>query len=113
MSEIIERSNQHHVRTKSEDGKFYAQTVFYDDKSLEQNNKIRLSGMLEKSRLGLHENEDVRCVVSCPSTLQWTIFKKKFPEVYKLITSKYEHERMKGVAQLEIVHPDWVVYARK
>lgn len=113
MSEIIEHNSQYKTRVKTEDGKLYAHTIFNDDKSLEQNNKIRLSGMLDRAKLSLHDNEDVRAAISCPSTLQWLIFKKKHFDTYKMIMDRTsEHTRMKGIKQLEILHPDWVIYSR-
>ena len=96
-----------------EGGKFYARTIFYDDAALDKNNKIRNSGMLDKAKLGLHENEDMRMVISCPSTLQWSMFKTKHAETYKLLTSKNsESDRIKGAKQLEILYPAWVCYNR-
>jgi len=112
VSEIIEHNSQYRTRVKTEDGKLYAHTIFNDDKSLEQNNKIRLSGMLDRAKLNLHDNEDVRGAISCPSSLQWSIFKKKHLDTYKLIMSKDESDRMKGMAQIEILEPSWVIYSR-
>ncbi len=112
MSEIVDASSQHKTLVKTEDGKLYAQTTYYDDVALEQNNKIRLSGMLEKGKLGLHDDEDIRYVISVPSSMQWQLFKTKYPETYKLITSKTESERMSGCKQLQILHPAWVVMER-
>jgi len=95
-----------------EDGKIYAKTTFHDDYSLAINNKIRMSGMLDKHKLGLHENEDTRAIISCPSTMQWGLFKKKHRETYDLITANTEVERMKGVRQIQLLHPDWVLMVR-
>ncbi len=96
-----------------EDNKYYAKTTFYDDKALEQNKKIRNSGMLDDSKLGLHLDEDIRMAISIPSTLQWSIFCKKNADTYKLLTSSTsESDRMKGARQLQILHPSWVVFDR-
>ncbi len=96
-----------------EDGKYHAKTTFYDDAALDKNAKIRNSGMLENSKLGIHFDEDIRMAISCPSTLQWSIFCKKHKETYKLLTSSTsELDRMKGARQLQIMHPDWVVFDR-
>jgi len=99
-------------RAVTEDGRLYFHTTYYDDKSLAQNRKIEGSGMLDKAKLGLHDDEDIRMVISCPSTAQWLLFKKKHPETYKLIKSTIEHERMKGARQLMLLHPAWVVQNR-
>ncbi len=95
-----------------EDGEYWCETTFHDEKSLENNQKIKHSGMLKNHTLGLHDNEDTRAVVSCPSTMQWNIFKSKHRETYKLILSKIEAERMKGVRQLQLLEPDWVLMTR-
>ena len=112
MSEVVEHNKQYKTRVKTEDGKLYAHTIFNDDQSLEQNNKIRLSGMLDRAKLNLHDNEDIRAAISCPSVFQWSIFKKKHFDTYKMLTSKEEVQRIKGIRQLEILHPDWVIYSR-
>ncbi len=95
-----------------EDGEYYCETKFFDTKSLEQNAKIRNSGMLDDGALGLHDNADIRMAISCPSTLQWSIFCKKNADTYKLIKSTDEQERIKGARQLQILHPSWVVFDR-
>ncbi len=96
-----------------EDGEYYCETEFFDKKQLDQNNRIRNSGMLDDSKLGLHFDEDIRMAISCPSTLQWSIFCKKNADTYKLLTSSTsEADRMKGARQLQILHPDWVVFDR-
>lgn len=112
MSEIITNTNEKRVRAKSEDGKFYVETIFMDDKALDQNSRIRNSGMLDKGKLGLHDNEDIRAVISCPTVEQWNLFKKNNPITYSLIKSPEEHMRMKGIAALSKLEPAWVVYTR-
>lgn len=97
---------------KVEDGKLHAKTTFYDDESLNQNDRIRNSGMLDKAKLGVHQDEDVRMAISCPSVVQWNTFKKKNSATYKLLMSCNETERMRGAKQVQILHPDWVVYER-
>ncbi len=95
-----------------EDGEYWCETTFHDEKSLEQNKKIRDSGMLNKGVLGLHDNADYRAVISVPSTMQWSIFCKKNQETYKLLKSKDETDFMKAVMQIDILQPGWVVYTR-
>jgi len=100
------------TREVMQDGTLYAHTVFQDDKALARNADIKTSGMLANAKLGLHDDEDMRMVISCPSTLQWATFRRKHAETYKLITSSDESERMKGCHQLQILEPAWVVFAR-
>jgi len=96
-----------------EDGEYYCETEFFDKKQLEQNDKIRNSGMLDKGVLNLHDGADYRAVISIPSTLQYSIFKIKHHETYKLLTSvDSEEDRLKGIRQLAIIEPDWVIYSR-
>lgn len=114
MSHLTSVVGTNAVRVEGfEDGKYHAKTTFFDDDALEHNKKIRNSGMLEKSALGLHDNADVRMAISCPSTTQWMYFKSKHYETYKLLTSQTsEEDRMKGARQLQLLHPDWVVFER-
>ena len=87
-------------------------TTFYDDKSLDQNARIRSDGMLEKGTLGLHDDASYRMVFSIPSVEQYNHWKYQNPEDYNLLMSKTEHERMRGAKRLQILHPDWVVMER-
>ena len=112
MSELIDISSAYRVRAKSEDDKFYVETIHNDDAALDKNKKIVASGMLDKSQLGLHDGADIRFVISCPDVLQWNIFKKKYPDVWQSIRSIDESIRMKGCRQLQILHPPWVVQVR-
>ena len=108
-----ERIGTNGVREYKFDGKdMHVKTTYHDDKSLSTNEEIRRSNMLEKAKLGIHEDEDIRMVISCPSTLQWALFKKKFPDVYNSMASTDEQIRMKGSFQLQLLHPDWVVFSR-
>lgn len=90
----------------------HAKTVHHDDSALDINENIRLDGMLDKKKFGLHDDEDVRMVISCPDGLQWSIFKKKFYETYKKLMSPDEVLRMSGARELQILHPSWVVQSR-
>lgn len=99
-------------RIKSEDGKMYIHTVFHDDAALARIQDLKNSGMLTKQKLGIHEDEDVRMVISCPDTLQWHFFAKKYPDIYKSLRSRDEKERMSAAKQLQILHPEWVAMSR-
>lgn len=105
-------SNNADSLTKLEDGKLYCHTVFHDDDALDRNKAIKNSGAMEKSKFGLHDDEDIRMIISCPDTMQWAIFRKKHPDTYRLIKSRDEAERMKGARQLQILHPAWVIMDR-
>ena len=112
LSNIIDVSGNSITRGKSEDGKFYTQTTFYDDNALAKSRKLADSGLLDKSKLGLHDDADIRMVVNVPSTEQWMLFQRTHPEVYKLLTSRLDDERMKGARKLSILQPAWVVQSR-
>lgn len=99
-------------RVKREGGKLYHQTTFHDDKTLAHNRRLADSGFLDKSELGLHDDADIRMVISCPSVEQWTLFKDQNPEVYKLLTSTNEHERIKGARQISLLKPEWIIHTR-
>lgn len=99
-------------RILRQDKHLVVQTTFHDDANLERNKKLRNSGMIDKGKLGLHDNEDIRMVISCPDPIQWSLFKKKFPDIYKAIMSADEAERMKGCWRLKLLHPEWVIQER-
>ena len=115
---VLKSADVTHVGTNSiqravtEDGKLHFHTTYHDDSSLQRNDDIRKAGFLDKGKLGLHENEDIRLVVSCPSVGQWNLFKKRHGETYDLLMSKNEPMRMKGARQLQVLHPEWVVQSR-
>ena len=112
MSELIDTQPGIVTRGKTEDGKFYTETTFFDDESLAQNRRIADSGMLDGGKLGLHDDEDIRFVLSCPSVEQWNLFKKKYPDIYKALMSRDEKARMVGARRLSLLKPAWVIYSR-
>jgi len=112
LNNIIDVGGNSVTRGKSEDGKCYTQTTFYDDKALAQSRKLADTGLLDKAQLGLHDDADIRMMISVPSTEQWLLFQRSNPEVYKLLTSKLDAERMKGARKLSILEPAWVVQSR-
>ncbi len=109
---VIELNDQYLTTAIVEDDKLFVHTTNFDDRALDQNERIRSSGILDKGKLGLHGDEDIRMAISCPSVVQWNTFKKKHYDTYKLITSRLEDERMKGCKQLQILEPAWVVMER-
>ena len=113
MSETRERVSRSAIqRVVSQDNKLYIQTNFADDYALERNKQIKAAALLDKAKFNLHDGEDIRMIISCPDTLQWTLFKRDHKETYKLILSRREEERMKGCRQLQILHPEWVIQER-
>ena len=108
----LEHSGDHLTQTAVEDGTFYTHTTHYNDAALARNQRIRNSGILEKAKLQLHDNEDVRGVISCPSVLEWNIFNNEHPELKGLLNSTHEHERLKAMDIVSLHHPDWVLYTR-
>lgn len=99
-------------RILRQDSHLVVETKHYDDASLDRNKKLRNEGFIDKAKFALHDNEDIRMMISIPDGMQWTIFKRKFPEVYKLIMSKDEADRMSGCRKLKLLHPEWVVQER-
>lgn len=99
-------------RIVRQDSLLVAKTIHYDDANLERNKQLRNSGFIDKAKLNLHDDADLRMVISCPDTLQWTRFKKKYPDIYKGLLSRDEEARMKACRQLQILHPAWVIQER-
>lgn len=94
-------------------GKYYIHTHFDDDHILRQTQRLRESELHNKATMGIHDNADLRYAFSCPDTTQWSFFRKKHPETYKLLKSNNEYERLKGAKQLSILHPEWIVQTRE
>ena len=111
-AEVLDVGSNSIERALAEDGKLWIHTTYHDDAALERNKQIRSAKLMEKAKLSLHEDEDVRMVVSCPSVSQWNLFKKQHGETYDLVMSTLEHERMRGARQLQLLHPEWVVQSR-
>lgn len=99
-------------RILRQDSQLVVETKHYDDASLERNKQLRNEGFIDKAKFALHDNEDIRMMISIPDGIQWTMFKKKFPEIYKKIMSKDEATRMSGCRSLQILHPEWVIQER-
>lgn len=102
----------HATQLKTENGVTYAKTVFQDDAALSRIKALRDEKVLDKAQLALHDNADLRLVVSCPSLVMWNFFKRDHAATYKLLHSDNEHERMKGAKQVEFLHPEWCIYSR-
>ena len=109
---FLEAGANHITGTQVEDGKLHIKTTFYDDASLARNERIRSSKILEKAKLSLHHNEDIRAVISVPSVAQWNLFNKEHPELSGLLNSKQEYERLKAVDIISLAHPDWILMTR-
>lgn len=99
-------------RILRQDQHLVVQTIHHDDANLERNKQLRNAGYIDKAKLGLHDNEDIRMMISCPDTLQWSMFKRKYPDIYKGLLSRDEQARMKACRQLQILHPEWVIQER-
>jgi len=112
MKDVIDVGSNSVSKARSEDGRFYIETTFYDDAALQRNSEIRKAGFTEKMTLGLHDNADVRGSFSVPSVEQWNLYRKNNPEVYALLHSKLEHERMRGLKKIYTCHPEWFLNQR-
>ena len=112
LSNVISVDGNAVTTGKSEDGRFYVTQKFYDEGSLRRNHELRKAGVLNRGKLGLHDNEDIRYAISVPSADQWQLWKAANPDIYKLIKSPLEHDRMRGCKQLHILKPDWVIMSR-
>lgn len=114
MSELDRSRVNHHAtrRVVRQDGKLFCHTHFDDDHALERNKQIRNAGLIDRAKLQLHEGEDIRMVISCPDALQWTYFKRDYPDIYKDLNSRVEAERVSACRRLQILHPEWVVQER-
>ena len=117
MIELGRTGSLSHAHAAHQDGKLHVRTVFEDDAALAKNRRIRDSGMLNKGQLGIHDDADMRAVISCPSVEQWRLFQRDHADIYKSLTTRGQStqddaDRMKGARQLQLLHPAWVVYTR-
>lgn len=112
MSNIIHQGSISTSQYIEEDGKGYVKTTFNDKHALDKNARLRSMDAFNRSKLDLHDGEDVRMSISCPSAEQWALFRKQHSQSYALLTSKDEAERMRGATQLQLLHPAWVIYSR-
>ncbi len=70
MLDVIDVSGCVVTRALTQGDEFIVATTAYDDAALEKNHVLRQSGILKNHKLSLHENEDTRAVISCPSIEQ-------------------------------------------
>jgi len=111
MTDVIDQGPRSQTSVKLDGKRLFVHTLVHDDPILEANRRIANERVLERAKMPLHENEDLRAHIQVDPDL-WAIFKRKNPDVYRLICSRDEGERMRGVRQLHILHPAWVTYAR-
>lgn len=112
MSDIVEIDGNHVQRAKLDGSRLQIHTKFYDDATLKRNQTLRNADLLNKAKMQLHDNEDIRFMISCPSQFQWQIFKKRYPDLHKGLHSQVEHERMSAARKIAILEPTWVVQTR-
>ena len=112
MNDLIHIGTNSKSRVITQGDTLYVHSIYDDKQSLDQNSRIRNSGMMDNGQLSLHNDADIRMSISCPSVEQWTVFKRKHSGSYQLLMSSKEEERMRGAKQLQILHPEWVVYSR-
>lgn len=93
-------------------GKIISHQIHHDDHALEKVHRLRSSQILDKAKLGLHENEDIRLAISCPSVVQWNRFKRENPDIATMLRSRDESERMKAARMILILQPTWVAQSR-
>ena len=111
MTDIIETGLRHTKRAVLDGKRLYVHTLVHDDPIIELNKKIALERALERTKMPFHDNADVRAHIQVDPEL-WARFKREHPDVYKLMNSTSEDDRMRGVRKLHILHPEWVTYAR-
>jgi len=87
-------------------------TVFYNDKQLDQNTRLRNHLENSKHNIPIHDNAPTRAIFSFPSMEEYTRFIRKNPETNELMESNIEVERIKGFKQLELLHPEYCIYNR-
>jgi hypothetical protein len=112
QGEITSRDRHHTTTVVSQDNKLYVDTQFNNKASLDINKKIRNSRMLDKLKLGLHDNEDVRGTLSIPSNLEWQLFKRKHPDIYNDLKAPQEADRMSALRRIQMLEPEWVLMER-
>jgi hypothetical protein len=112
QAEVISFDRHHTTRAVEEGGTLFIDTQYHNQHSLNVNKKIRDSHMLDKMKLGLHDNEDVRATLSIPSNLEWTAFKNKHPDIYNDLKAPQEADRMNALRRIQILEPEWVLMER-
>tara|TARA_R110000803_G_scaffold210829_1_gene284088 strand:- start:29591 stop:29932 length:342 start_codon:yes stop_codon:yes gene_type:complete len=112
MREVIYRDHSFTETVTSQDGKLYVNKIFHNKKALEQNKMIRHRQLMHKGQLGLHDKADIRMGLSIPSTIEWNMFKKAHPDIYKDLKSVHEQDRMSACQRIAMLEPEWVVQQR-
>tara|TARA_R110000796_G_scaffold101866_6_gene210638 strand:+ start:3269 stop:3613 length:345 start_codon:yes stop_codon:yes gene_type:complete len=112
QDEVTSHDRHHTTRLVTEGSTLYVDTQFHNKASLEINKKIRNSQMLDKLKLGLHDNEDVRATLSIPSNMEWELFKKKHPDIYNDLKAPQETDRMSALRRIQLLEPEWVLMER-
>lgn len=102
----------HSTQVKTEDGITYAKTVFNDSMALDRVKRLRDGSVLDRAKFGMHDDADLRLVISCPSVVLWGYFKRDHAKTYELLNSKDETERMKGAREMQFIHPEWCIMSR-
>ena len=100
------------TRLITEDNKLYVHTDFNDDVALQRNKDIRAAELLNKPQLGIHDNADLRFIISVPDVNQWNLWKRDHPQEAKALFGRDETFRIKAAKYLALSHPEWVIFER-
>ena len=104
--------SNHHTRLITQDDTLFVHTVFDDDAAIKRNTMLRDADLLTRAKLGIHDDADIRFILSVPSVMQWNLWKKAHPEDAKHLFGKDDVLRIRAAHRLSIEHPEWVIQSR-
>lgn len=88
----------------------YVHTVEYDDDILDQNQRIKSAGLVKQGdKNPLMDGGIIEYAFTIPSTWQWGLFQRKYPELYRQLMSTDDNERRRAARRLAIMKPEWLV----
>jgi len=102
----------HKTRLITQDDTLFVHTVFDDDEALKRNKQIKEAELLNKPKLGIHDNHDLRFILSIPDVFQWNLWKKHNQGEYRMLVGRDETLRIRAAKKLALSHPEWVIFER-
>ena len=111
-TDTLERTNEFQLDVAFEGDDMVLKHTFFDKAKTDFNQRVYHENVFHNKKLAIHHDEDLRGVVSCPSSTQWVMFQTEYPKLYNDLYDKDETVRVNAVKSIQIVHPDWVKYLR-
>ncbi len=88
-------------------GRQVFQSIFHDDAALEQNKKLRNSGLMKRGDILPIVDASVSYAFSFPSVERYAQIQQQYPDIFEALRSKDQRIREDAGRRLALLHPEF------